>query len=590
MVRKWRFCAARVILAFLVIGLACGSAVPAVFGQAMTEFAGMGALRAGAMGTGAGLSAGMGNDAVRRSYGMMMNAQQKALGAAKGAIAEQTKAIEQYWNYGIQAEAQKKWAAAEQAYKYALQTISARDGQKSTTNVPVLERLVSINKAEKKVDQAIDFQKMIVNLFQGEKKPDYKSLVKSRQELSNLFVQKQDYKNAEPILRDTVAMCDSSHNVSNDQRTVILRLYGSVLRKLNKNAEADNVDAAVKNPSLNPLTSPPVKAVAPISEPPPQANQQPVQAPYMQEQQPPVEPLPTVQHTIRHDSEPLSNSPVVSPSSPVRAEQIPANASVPSVTSQPSKLPSVIGKEKAQQSVQTKESVQVEKLSPEPLVKDETTAKQTTTLEKTTEETQSVTSEKTAPREEKDKSTTLEKVTSEESAKQSTTVETVTPPVPNQNTPVETTQVQEAVKQSTTGENATVQEESKQTTTVETPQVETKQSTTSENATVEETTRQSATQELAQPQEAGSQETKLEKTTTQETSKQLTKESVNQSTDQLTTQSASPDKIVSPKIHSQTTGVESKTESETKSAVTSETSKAADAQPVNLETQKATDK
>lgn len=587
MVRKGRSCVSRpsfaILALILSLDLACSSAA---FGQAMTEFGGMGALRAGAMGTGAGLSAGMGNDQVRRSYGLMMDAQQKAMGAAKGAIAEQTKAIQQYWNYGVQAEAQKKWAAAEQAYKYALQTISARDGQKSTTNVPVLERLVSTSKAEKKMDQAIDFQKMIVNLFQGEKKPDYKSVVKSRQELSNLFVQKQDYKSAEPILRDTMAMCDANHNVGNEQRSVILRLYGSVLRKLNKNAEADKLEMQTKSPVSIPAqanqapqnqipASQPVTTSAPYSQTQVEApvisapRQEPTySAPTAVQQTVPGEVDRSVQQTIRHGHEEQGSASAASPGAPVSSGQM-QSKQMQSKQIQSGQTQGQATQETPEKNAQVKAKEvapppQDAKVVQEPAATEKTaeTSKESTSESKTEAKTEGSPAEKTVTTE----TTTLEKTSSQETAKQTTIPEAQLKEQASKESTSETTSTQETIKesakQSTTEEKLATPETEKQA-----PQAEAKQATTSESESTTTTSNSTNTTK----EEVGKTSTTTDSAQSSETTKTTT------------------EKATTPETSTQSTSVETKTESQSTS-VTTETSKTPDVPPANTETPKSTDK
>jgi hypothetical protein len=195
---------------------------------------------------GAGVAASMNNGAlVRRTYTSTVQAQQ--------ALAAQNHAVAQYLKMGTQFQLKQQWDNAEKAFTYVLQVIARRDGPGSPKGVPALKHLAEICTAQNKLDKAISFQKTVLAFTKADKKTDNQVLIKEQECLSNLFIAKSDYASAEPVLRNTVALykqTPSSSSSSNSQATTnnytrTLRVYGTVLRQLNKTDEAAQVELQI---------------------------------------------------------------------------------------------------------------------------------------------------------------------------------------------------------------------------------------------------------------------------------------------------------------------------------------------------------
>lgn len=213
-----------------------------VSAQSIMEF---GDLRAGAAGTGAGagMSAGLGHkNALNKSF---QKVTKSMTAAQKAAFDQQSQAINQYWASGCQYEVAKQWSNAEKTFAYVLTVITMRDGAKSASRVPVLQKLVTATKAQKKLDQAIAYQKSIADFHKTTSRPDERAIVKAEQELSGLYLDKHDYASAEPVLKDSVALYQKYPTLPKQQRIVTLRTYSTVLRKLKKNDEADKIDKSL---------------------------------------------------------------------------------------------------------------------------------------------------------------------------------------------------------------------------------------------------------------------------------------------------------------------------------------------------------
>jgi tetratricopeptide (TPR) repeat protein len=201
------------------------------FGQAMVE---MGGTQASVMGLGAGLAASLNHgQAVKRSY-------QAAIKATNAATA-QSAAISQYMKLGCDLEHQKKWPDAEESFKYVLRVIARRDGPGSPMSVPVLEHLVSVTQAQNKVNDAIGFQKTVLEFKKASHADDAVPVVNAQYNLSNLYEKQGDYSSAEQLLKECV-----QNQVKPEFKRKVTMSYVRVLRKLDKNSEADMVEKEEK--------------------------------------------------------------------------------------------------------------------------------------------------------------------------------------------------------------------------------------------------------------------------------------------------------------------------------------------------------
>lgn len=194
--------------------------------------AGMGA------GTAASLSKGK---TVRNTYEQMLQAQQ--------AMLAQTKAIEQYVAIGAQLQVKKQWANAEQYFQSALQLIAKRDGPGSPKSVPVLEKLAKVSKEQNKLDQAIGYQKTVVAFANRGAQQNPAAAVQAQADLSSMYMDKGDFSNAEGVLKQSTEIVRRDKSINPKTYSSTLKVYGVVLRKLNKMAEADLIEAELAQQS-----------------------------------------------------------------------------------------------------------------------------------------------------------------------------------------------------------------------------------------------------------------------------------------------------------------------------------------------------
>ncbi len=208
--------------------------------QGTMEF---GSVHAAAVGLGAGLAAS-------RSHGQVVRRSYEAMVQAEKATLAQTKAVEQYMTLGCELESKKRWSDAEKSFTYVLKVVALRDGPGSVKSVPALQHLVTVSKQQGKLTEAIDFQKTVVAFSQSAKVPDPQAVLRSQVDLTNLFLLKNDYTNAEPVLRDAVA--SNSSVIPREKRRAAIATYAKVLRKLHRDAEADVLEAADATSSTAP--------------------------------------------------------------------------------------------------------------------------------------------------------------------------------------------------------------------------------------------------------------------------------------------------------------------------------------------------
>jgi hypothetical protein len=221
----------------LALSIACIAAQP-VSAQGMLE---SGGVRAFSAGLGAGLAGSLGHGAiVRQTYETALEAQK--------ALAEQTRVVNDYCSRGAQFEAKKQWAYAEAAYKYVLAVISHRDGPGSPNALPVLAHLSKISKQQNKLDDAIYYQKTVVAMTQGSKKPEPKAVLSAQRELGSLFIQKHDYAAARNALQKEVALFDQYPTLPREELTVSMEVYGKVLGRLEGSTGASDPPIVVSSP------------------------------------------------------------------------------------------------------------------------------------------------------------------------------------------------------------------------------------------------------------------------------------------------------------------------------------------------------
>jgi hypothetical protein len=217
----------------LITVLAFCTTIPHAAAQGMFE---SGGVNASAAGLGAGMAASVNHGkVVSKSYESVVQSQQ--------AILAQTRAIEQYMRLGAEYETKKQWQNAEKSFRYVLQVSALRDGPGSEKTVPALKHLVNVCKAQHNLDDAVGFQKRVVGLVEAGQSPA--ATFNARIDLSNLFIEKEEYSEAEPVLAHSIEQSVDPKTVSTEKRILALQTYARVLKKLKKDSKAQVVEELI---------------------------------------------------------------------------------------------------------------------------------------------------------------------------------------------------------------------------------------------------------------------------------------------------------------------------------------------------------
>lgn len=100
-----------------------------------------------------------------------------------------------------------------------------------------------MNRIEDKPDEALYFQETALRLIQAQKPSNKQAILDNQLGLTALYLNRNDYRNAESVLKDAVATCKSEPTLFGQERGTVYRAYGKVLRQLHKDAEAQAIEA-----------------------------------------------------------------------------------------------------------------------------------------------------------------------------------------------------------------------------------------------------------------------------------------------------------------------------------------------------------
>jgi tetratricopeptide (TPR) repeat protein len=206
------------------------------FSQSIFEAGGVDSM---AVGLGAGLGASIGKGMlVNQTYRAGVNAQ---LSAAQ-ALQLQTKAIERYMKLGCEYQAKKNWQDAEKSFRYVLQVSAMRDGPGSPKATSPLQHLAQVSAAQGNLFDAINFQSRVVSLAKNQPFVEPGTIIAAQMGLCNYYLQKQDYRGAEPVLEESYELTQRSPTLPANKKVVVAKAYGNILRKLGKIQKAEEVD------------------------------------------------------------------------------------------------------------------------------------------------------------------------------------------------------------------------------------------------------------------------------------------------------------------------------------------------------------
>jgi hypothetical protein len=276
----------------LLLGLMLGCIV--CHAQGMSEYGGTQAMSAG---LGAGLAASLSNShkVISRSYGSVVRAQQ--------ALAAQTKAVQDYMQYGCKLETQKKWADAERSFRYVLQIIARRDGPGSVKSVPTLEHLVTVTKAQNKLSDAINFQDTVLAFKQAVNPPKPNEVVGAQQALANLLEQNNDYNQAASVWRESISYYSAHPSLPRQDKLITKSSYIRVLRKLHRDEEADDLEAENAAEEKLEATEPSIKPAITTNQKP-ETSEQSTTKPVAANDQKPATSEQSIKSPVANDHKP----------------------------------------------------------------------------------------------------------------------------------------------------------------------------------------------------------------------------------------------------------------------------------------------
>lgn len=200
----------------------------------------------------AGLGGGLGARLNQKKAGSKPAGAASA-GAARPALPSEAD-VANYQSSGSRFEANRKWPEAEQSFRSALKAVALREGPGSFKSVPVLQHLVTATREQGKFGDAISFQKTVV-AFARRSGPAI--LQKEQENLAKLYADSGNYAQAEPLMKSAYEVCNARTDASRDERLEIMRSYADILRKLHKDAEANQLEAEIAKASAPALPSEP---------------------------------------------------------------------------------------------------------------------------------------------------------------------------------------------------------------------------------------------------------------------------------------------------------------------------------------------
>jgi tetratricopeptide (TPR) repeat protein len=193
----------------------------------------------------AGASAGTGRksdharsapEAVTRTY----HAEENPDLTPEKALQQQNGAIQQYSKMGYQLEAKRQWEKAELAFQYVLKVSAIRDGVGSPKMVPILQHLAVVMSEQGRMREAIGFQERVFGFAKN--KTDQLQIINAGTALTNLYLRLPDIDKAESTAQEVYRLSQDTVSLPGTKKQEVAHFYGTVLRKIHKDGQAELVD------------------------------------------------------------------------------------------------------------------------------------------------------------------------------------------------------------------------------------------------------------------------------------------------------------------------------------------------------------
>jgi pentapeptide MXKDX repeat protein len=161
------------------------------------------------------------------------------------ALQQQNGAIQQYSKMGYQLEAKHQWDKAEKVFEYVLKVSALRDGVGSPKMVPILQHLAVVTSEQGRMQDAVKYQERVLGFAKNQ--PDQLQIINAGVALTKLYLLQPDVEKAESMAQEVYKLSQDTATITPSRKQEIAHFYGTVLRKLHKDGQAELIDPVVSN-------------------------------------------------------------------------------------------------------------------------------------------------------------------------------------------------------------------------------------------------------------------------------------------------------------------------------------------------------
>jgi hypothetical protein len=165
------------------------------------------------------------------------------------ALQQQNGAIQQYSKMGYQLEAKHQWDKAEKVFEYVLKVSAIRDGVGSPKMVPVLQHLAVVTSEQGRTQEAIGYQERVLGFAKNQ--PDQTQIINAGVGLAKLYLLLPDLDKAEATAQKAYKLSQDTVSIAPSKKQEIAHFYGTLLRKINKEGQAELIDPVASGKDAN---------------------------------------------------------------------------------------------------------------------------------------------------------------------------------------------------------------------------------------------------------------------------------------------------------------------------------------------------
>ena len=153
------------------------------------------------------------------------------------ALQQQNGAIQQYSKIGYQLEAKHQWDQAEKAFQYVLKVSALRDGVGNPMMVPILQHLAVVTSEQGRTQEAVGFQERVFGFAKNQ--ADTNQIIIAGVALTKLYLRQPDIEKQSLLPQEIYKLSQDTATLSGTRKQEIVHFYGTVLRKIHKDGEAE---------------------------------------------------------------------------------------------------------------------------------------------------------------------------------------------------------------------------------------------------------------------------------------------------------------------------------------------------------------